>query len=161
MLGKLSRLPAANAILPFVRLSYAQPSMYAWESETGDTKMIPQGEGGEQGDPLMPLLFSLGIHDALAEVATHLEEGEQLCAFLDDVYAICQPHRVRHIYDLLATMLAQHAGIQLHQGKTRVWNRGGSCPPGLTDLGPDVWSPAGIKVLGTPLGTPEFTAEHL
>ena len=31
----------------------------------GDPQMIPQGEGGEQGDPLMPLLFSLGQHSAL------------------------------------------------------------------------------------------------
>ena len=28
------------------------------EDETGNVKDIPQGEGGEQGDPLMPLLFA-------------------------------------------------------------------------------------------------------
>ena len=28
---------------------------------------IRQGEGGEQGDPLMPLLFSLGVHNSLVE----------------------------------------------------------------------------------------------
>ena len=38
---------------------------------------VTQAEG-EQGDPLMPLLFSIAI--------------QQLCAFLDDVYALCSPH---------------------------------------------------------------------
>ena len=32
---------------------------------------ITQAEGGEQGDPLMPLLFSIGIQGVLEEVATH------------------------------------------------------------------------------------------
>ena len=42
----------------------------------GMTKLeIRQGEGGEQGDALMPLLFSLGQHGALKAVARGLEEG--------------------------------------------------------------------------------------
>ena len=47
----------ANGALPFVRKFYGQPSAYFWDDEMGDTQVIPQGEGGEQGDPLMPLLF--------------------------------------------------------------------------------------------------------
>ena len=87
----------ARSILPFVRLSYASPTEYWWADEDGADHAIKQGEGGEQGDPLMPLLFALGIHDALAEVAGQLEDGEDLCAFLDDVYALCRPERVRTI----------------------------------------------------------------
>ena len=55
--------------------------------------MIPQGEGGEQGDPLMPLLFSLGQHSAL-----DAEEGERLFAFLDDLYVLCDPGRVAEVH---------------------------------------------------------------
>ena len=33
------------------------------------------------------------------------------------------------------------AGTQLHEGKTRVWNRAGDCPPDVADLGDEVWSP--------------------
>ena len=47
---------------------------------------MDQGEGGEQGDPLMPLSFSLGQHRALVAVNAELQEGEQLMAFLDDVH---------------------------------------------------------------------------
>ena len=36
-----------------------------WTDEDGQTHAIHQGEGGEQGDALMPALFCLGLHDAL------------------------------------------------------------------------------------------------
>ena len=63
MLGKLLTLPGASAMLPFLRLSYAQPSHYVQHT-------VVQGEGGEQGDHLMRLLFALGIHDAFEQVAS-------------------------------------------------------------------------------------------
>ena len=60
MLSKLSRLPSASALLPFVRLSYGEASCYSWVDDQGEQHNIVQGDGREQGDPLMPLLFSLG-----------------------------------------------------------------------------------------------------
>ena len=36
------------------------PSKYLWDDDNGVTHTIPQGEGGEQGDAMMPLLFLLG-----------------------------------------------------------------------------------------------------
>lgn len=162
MLGKLRSLPRASSILPFVRLSYAGPTKYRWTDDSGDDFEIAQAEGGEQGDPLMPLLFALGIHDALAEVASQLREGEDICAFLDDVYALCSPERVRPIYDLLSAALEAHAGIALHTGKTKVWNRAGVEPPRISDLGGEegAWSPAGLIILGSPVGTPGFIRDH-
>ena len=69
----------------------------------------------------MPL--SIGIQGALEEVAAELLPGEQLSAFLDDVYLLCDPSRLKVLYELLEEALSRVAGIQLHQGKTRVWNR--------------------------------------
>ena len=43
----------------------APPSEYLWEDDDGEVHKIAQGEGGEQGDPMMPLLYSLGQHRAL------------------------------------------------------------------------------------------------
>ena len=90
MLGRLLEMPRARALLPFVRMSYAQPSQYSWVDEEGRHRIINQAEGGEQGDPLMPLLFSIGIQQALEEVAAAMVPGEQLSAFLDDIYLLCQ-----------------------------------------------------------------------
>jgi len=156
MLGKLRQLPRANAMLPFVRLSYGQASLYAWLDDEGQQHWVTQGEGGEQGDPLMPMLFSLGVHDALARVQAQLRDGEYLFAYLDDVYAVTEPERTRPVYDLLAEALSDVAGIRLNEGKTRTWNRGGTSPPSMESLGEDVWSPAGVNVLGTPVGTDAF-----
>ena len=44
-------------IILFVRSFYGQPSTYFWEDDAGEVHSIPQGDGGEQEDPLMFLLF--------------------------------------------------------------------------------------------------------
>ena len=90
-----------------------------------------------------------------------LEAGEYLFAYLDDVYAVCKPERTRAVYDTLRRCLAEKTGIQLHEGKTRIWNRGGHLPPQLSDLGDDVWCPDGVKVLGVPIGHPAFVQSYL
>ena len=55
---------------------YSSPSTFLWEDDVGTVHHIPQGEGGEQGDPLMPLLFGFGQHTALLEASDRLDEGE-------------------------------------------------------------------------------------
>ena len=82
-------------------------------------------------------------------------------AFLDDVYAIAEPERVRPIYDLLAAALGEVASIQLHAGKTRTWNRAGTPPPNMADLGDQVWDPSGVMVLGTSVGSDAFVERHV
>ena len=169
MLEGLREVPDANSCLPFVRQFYAQPSTYVWHDTNGQPHAITQAEGGEQGDPLMPALFSLGQKGALEAVQTNLEEGEGLYAFLDDVYAVSSPHRVRAIYDLLAQHLEARTSIRLNSGKTRIWNTAGHQPANITSLGSEVWvgnmqlppQQRGITVLGAPVGTREYKQHHL
>ena len=52
--------------------------------------------------------------------------ARRLFAFLDDLYVICRPDRVRELWD--------HARISLHNGETKVWNRGGIAPSGWSNL---------------------------
>ena len=66
------------------------------------------------------------------------------------VYAVTSPGRSRAVYNLLAEQLWAVAGIRLHTGKTRVWNRAAERSPDMDDLGNEVWNPEGIKILGTP-----------
>ena len=49
---------------------------------------IEQHKGGEQSDPHMPRLFSLGLHHALEKVQPLLDTGEFLFAYLDDVFIL-------------------------------------------------------------------------
>ena len=92
----------------------------------------------------------------MKDVQGHLESGELLLSFLDDVYVVCLPHRVALNLNLLGDRLSTMAGIRLQEGKTRVWNKGGKCPEEIAELGPEVWSPEGVKILGTPVE--EFVA---
>ena len=97
-----------------------------WEDAEGVEHLIPQGEGGEQGDPMMPLLYSLGQHSALEATQEELREDEVVCAFLDDIYVVTpDPHRIGPIYTTLQQHLCAYARIRVHGGKTQVWNRAG------------------------------------
>ena len=83
----------------------------------------------ESSDALMPLLFSLGQHTALAEAQDELEEGEFLFAYLDDIYAaIPRPDRVGAVNASLQEHLQSCARIRIHGGKTQVRNSAGVRP---------------------------------
>ena len=68
MLEGLHRMVHGDQTIPFVRLFYGSFSVCLWEDYVGDTHEIMQGKGGEQGNPLMPLLFSLWQHSALLAI---------------------------------------------------------------------------------------------
>ena len=97
---------------------YGSASQYLWEDDASDVFCIEQGEGSEQGDPLMPL-FALG-HRSLTAVQNRLRESEKILAFLDDVYVI---DRVGHAYTVLQHELWTGCHIRINTGKTQVWNR--------------------------------------
>ena len=82
--------------------------------------------------------------------------GEYLFAFLHDNYVVSAPERTRAMYDLLADKLFQSTGSRLHTGKTRTWNRGREVSQRMVELGLEVWSLAGVKILGTPVGSEQF-----
>ena len=150
-----------------------------WADDTGTLHHVDQSEGGEQGDALMLLLFSLGQHAALQAVQRRLVEGEPLFAFLDDVYVTTpNPDRVGPIYRVLDAELYRHARIRINGGvKPKCGTREASAQNsamswrGLAqevDPGARVWRgselPAAqqsVTVLGTPPGKAEFVHAQL
>ena len=158
------RMEGGDQILPFVRCFCGSPSTSLWEDEMGVIQHIPQGEGGEQGDPLMPILFALGQHGALEATQARLGRGEHVMDSLDD-YTVSKPDRLVDVHIAVDEEFLTNARICLHHGKTQVWNRGGVEPNGMPELTraarsvkPDavVWrgdlglplSQQGLKVLG-------------
>ena len=107
-----------HGLLPFVR---SERSCYWWRDCEGVQHPIWQGEGGEQGDPDAPAL-----QPCHSRCITRHATDEELFAFLDDVYTSSPPGRTRTACDALA--VPRKAGIQLHTGKTRVWNVAGFRP---------------------------------
>ena len=126
----------------------------------------------------MPLLFRLGQHRALVSVQAQLQEGERLFAHLDDIYVMCAPERVEKVYLILEECLRTKTGINIHLGKTKLWNRAGTKPDLADSLSaaaqavkPEavVWRgdpqlplhKQGLTVLGVPVGQPEFVVAEL
>ena len=103
-------------------------SEYLWEDDSCVTRSIPQGEGGEQGDAMMPLFFCLGQHEALQVAQRGLRDGEFLFAFMDDVYMATPPHRVGPVYAMVQDVLRHQAGTSIHVEKTKMWNKAGFRP---------------------------------
>ena len=117
---------------------YGTTSQYVWHDSTGRSHTIEQGEGGEQGDSLMPALFSIGMAEALRNAQTTLQPNETLLAYLDDTYILSTPDRALTAYTSVTTTLRNHTGIDSNLGKTVCWNKAGLEPPGMSSLGPDV-----------------------
>ena len=161
ILGKLKDV--APQLLPFVRSLYARVSTYLWWDDDGCCHEIAQAEGVEQGDSLAPALFARGQHDALVAAAQQLQAGEFLAAFLDDIYVVTTPSQARVRLEAVTSTIERQAGVAANLGKTRVYNaQGGPAPPGISELGADVWcgdkppSERGFLALGVPIGHEEF-----
>ena len=168
MMQELWREEELRDLVPFVRMWLNRRSTFVWTDDEGNPHDVPQGEGGEQGDALMPALFCLAMKPALEEIQSRLGEGDLVLAYLDDVYILTRPERARAAYDVAAEVLSRVCGIQVNRGKLVCWNKtGADAPQGISELdtpGHRVWrgnAPAaenGIRVLGAPIGTDEYTA---
>ena len=95
--GDVGRREVDAAAVPFARLFCGQRSEYMWEDDLGETHTISQGEGGEQGDAMMPLLFSFDQHRALE--GPSLDTRRTPSCVLDDTFFVSPPHRAGPIYD--------------------------------------------------------------
>ena len=60
-----------------------------------------QGEGGEQGDALMPVLFAVGQHQALEAAHRQLQNSKCIFAILDDIYIVTSPERVGAVFAIV------------------------------------------------------------
>ena len=173
LISRQAMLEGGDQILPFVRMFYGSPSTCVWEDEMGNSQDIPQGEGGEQGDPLMPLLFALELHRTLRAVRERLGPSEKVFAFLDDVYLIecCRStefggRTAEPRADLCASRedpsveqrwVPPPVNGHLHQCSSQmkpeavVW-RGDTSLPRCQQ---------GVTILGVPVGQPEFVVSFL
>ena len=133
--------PEGASLLPLVRLFYDKDSRYVWYDDDGLSHEICQGEGGEQGDPLMPALYALDQHAALSQVNATVREGGMIFACLDDTYALCDLDRVAEIFVQVRHALFHQAGIQVNLGKTKVAVN----PTNMHIIGGDAWKGEGLE----------------
>ena len=94
----------------------------------------PPGRRERPGDVLMPMLHALGQHGALLSLQDFLLLDEHFFANLDDMHVVCLPDRIGPIFEHLQEALEQYARIQVHLGKTQVWNGGGHVPLACVEM---------------------------
>ena len=78
MMQGLMHMEGGEQVLPFVRLFYSSPSAFLWEDSMGEIRHIPQGEGGEEGEPLMPLMYAMSQHSAYGRSFGEVERRRNL-----------------------------------------------------------------------------------
>ncbi|CAE7246381.1 unnamed protein product, partial [Symbiodinium sp. CCMP2592] len=142
VLRELTEVPQASALLPFVRLCLGRTSTYCWQ-QGAHTRHLQQGEGVEQGDPLSPALFSLGLRAALRDLQVDVrpELGERVLAYLDEVTFLARPHAAGVAPD----------GLHALSTTARIWFGDSSLAA----------AQRGLVLLGAPFGTPEFAQAQL
>ena len=99
------------------------------------------------------------------------------CSRTSTTSTFVEPDRVGEVFTVVQEASQTHAGISIHSGETKVWNMAGERPPvcdvleqiaRVSDPTARVWRGSGvaterqgIKILGTPVGHPDFVRSHL
>ena len=135
MLEGLLKMDRGDEIFPFVRCFYCSPPTDLWEDEMGMSHEIAQGEGGEQGDPLMPMLFALGLHPALRAAQARMRAGENSRLLVKECKVFID-RTTKRITKLKAELDAETVLLQESRARLlRLEAQEAATPPTLVDTG--------------------------
>ncbi|CAI7732817.1 unnamed protein product [Closterium sp. NIES-54] len=146
-----------NPVIPLVRNLYDGPSPLLLDVAFGDERIVST-RGVCQGDPLGPLLFVATIQPTLLHIAMAFTEVA-VVAYADDITVVGPPEAARRAFHLLASGL-QRCGFCCNHSKSTAWgleiiDRETELPKGISA------EEDGIRVLGSPIGSPDFCAAFL
>ena len=125
LLEGLLRMENRDQVFPFARCFHGSPSTCLWEDEMENTQEIPQGKGGEQGNVL------IGRPPVSRGHPAETRRWGEVVGICCRCHVICRPERVRSVVTIIDEEHAFHAHVNIHHGKTQVWNRGGVAPGGM------------------------------
>ena len=136
-------------LLPYMHSAYSSPSILLW-----DDVQLSSAEGIQQGDPLGPMLFCLGIHNLVSSLSSELN-----VFYLDDGTIGCDLWGIQE--DLARIENAgKSLGLVLNISKSEVISHNKSSVSSLLSSLPDLQFIAieHAQLLGSPLGS---AAMHL
>jgi hypothetical protein len=154
MVDRTEMLKQAREKLPsiykWVEFCYAQPANLFF----GEALLLSMA-GVQQGDPLGPLLFSLVLHPLAERIEREFPNLDLSVWYLDDGTIIGDKKDVHQVFELLRVE-GPRLGLHLNVKKNEIWW------PSRTE--PDPFPSAvervencGVKLLGAPIGTEEYT----
>ena len=137
----------APIFLPYAISCYSRPAnLFA------PGFMLDSESGEHQGDPAGPLFFALATKDlAASNLSPDLSWAHW---YLDDAH-LCGP--VSHLHDLLPSLEreAAHLGLKLNRAKCALFSGPDVVDPALLPGVPRIFTTNVLKVLGSPVGSPE------
>jgi hypothetical protein len=110
-------------LLPMVGQFYLSSGALHFRGADGERVLLHSIAGVQQGDPLGPFLFALGIHPALRAVQQR-HPLVHLLAFLDDVHLVGPQLAVRAAFAELQRQFAA-IGLETRADKNLVWSPAG------------------------------------
>ena len=134
----IKRYTLASSLRKHLRSLY-RPCKWAYGESTplvvsDGTSLVKleSSQGVRQGDPLGPLLFSLGIKDILGGLQEFFGEGALILAYLDDVIILSQGDVLDDVEEYFN---AQENGLKLNRSKCRVQTKQDVVDNGISLVG--------------------------
>ena len=118
--GVQTRMPILTCV---ARAWLSKPTTHVFWDAGGVAHPLPASAGVDQGCPLSPLFFSLGLADAFSLIETQLlalDSQAPVFAYLDDLIVVVDPSKAEQARKVVENTLAAH-GLQLNVGKTCAW----------------------------------------
>jgi hypothetical protein len=145
------RLPG---IYKWTEFCYSQPAhLFFGEA------LLASMAGVQQGDPLGPLLFSLVLQPLVERIQREFPDLDLNVWYLDDGTIIGHKEDVFRVFELLREE-GPNIGLFLNVKKNELWWPSRSEPdPFPKDV--ERVANAGVKLLGAPIGTAEFTTNFI
>ena len=143
-------------IYPHVAQMYSSSSPLVFHQDNSSSVILSE-EGIHQGDPLGPVLFSIGIQPLLMRLQDH-NPNIKVLAYLDDVFVLGDPANVVPALDEIKSMFRE-INLVVADHKCEIYSpTPAACESLLSSVSIPVTS-EGVTVLGTPIGSSQFVAE--
>ena len=135
MFAEIGARLIGSRVLSFIKFAFGRPIINKWTDQRGIDHDIYQDDGGEQDDTFMFLMFFFGVRTVLVEVASKLQFGEEIAAYLDDIYVTHSDERTVVIFDFLKAVLHLHVDVDIFRTD-------------VVEFGLEVWCSEGLVILG-------------